>query len=112
MQQEVGQVALGVHEDGRDALQGGFFQHNHRQAGLAGAGHPGDHGVGGQIVRVIKDLVFPHLALLQVIFLAKEKFIGFTGHRASCWVWMVLVYNMTVQGRASFYSAQFQTSSH
>ena len=35
MQQQVGEVALGVDHDGRDILQGGFFEQTDAQAGLA-----------------------------------------------------------------------------
>ena len=55
MEQEIGQVALGVNHQGGDALQGGLFQQGDAQAGLAGTGHSGDDGVGGQVGGVVEE---------------------------------------------------------
>ena len=55
MQQQVAQVALGIDDNRRDAVQGGLFEQADAQSGLARAGHAGHHPVGGQVSRVIQQ---------------------------------------------------------
>ena len=55
LQQQVGDVALGIDEDGRHAIQRGLFQQTDAEAGLAAAGHAHADGVGGQIAGIVVD---------------------------------------------------------
>jgi hypothetical protein len=67
VQQQVGQVALGIDDDGGNAVQGGFFQQANAQASLAGAGHTRHHGMGGQISGVIVERLVEGFALDWVV---------------------------------------------
>ena len=49
-QQQVGQVALGVDDDGRHAVDGRLLEQVDAQAGLAAAGHADKHGMGDQVL--------------------------------------------------------------
>ena len=51
----VGQVALGVNENSRDALQSGFFKQDNAQTCFARAGHTHNNAMGYQVFRVIKS---------------------------------------------------------
>ena len=72
-QQQVAQVSLGVDGDGRNAVDGGFFQQRQAQARLAAAGHADADGVRGQVLGVVEDQVLSGLALGQVVFAAEVE---------------------------------------
>ena len=54
-EEEVGEIALGVHGDDRDAVDQGFLEQGDSQAGLARAGHADDDRVGGEVAGVVED---------------------------------------------------------
>ncbi len=54
-QQQVGEVALGVDDHGRDAVDRGLLEQVDAEAGLAAAGHADDHGVRDQVARVVEQ---------------------------------------------------------
>ena len=53
---EVAHVTLRVEDQGRDPLRERLFEQHDPESGLAGAGHPDDHGVRGQVVRIEDQL--------------------------------------------------------
>ena len=55
VQEQVGQVAFGVNNDGGDILEGGLFEDANAQAGLARAGHAGDESVRSQVGGIVED---------------------------------------------------------
>jgi len=55
VQQVVGEVAFGVDQDGRDALQCGFFEQDNAHTRFARPGHTGYDCMGGEIAGVIED---------------------------------------------------------
>ncbi len=55
-EREVAHVALRVEDQGRDPLRERLLEQHDPEAGLAGARHPDDHGVCGQVVRVEDEL--------------------------------------------------------
>ncbi len=52
---QVGQVALGVDDDRRDAIDGGFFQQTDAEAGLATPRHAHAHAVSDEVLRVVQE---------------------------------------------------------
>jgi hypothetical protein len=54
-QQQVRDVALGVDDQRRDAVEGRFLEQRDAQAGLAGAGHADADGVRRQVLRVVQQ---------------------------------------------------------
>ncbi len=72
-QEQVGNVALGVDDDGRDVVQHGLFQQVDAQAGLAGAGHADHDGVGGQVARVVVDHLVDELLGARLVAAAQVK---------------------------------------
>ncbi len=76
MQEQVGQVAFGIDQNGRDALERGFFHQANAQTGFPGTGHAGDNGVRGQVHRVIIERLLDLPGIFQVILAAKIKLIG------------------------------------
>lgn len=55
VEEGVGDVAFGVNHEGREALEGGFFEEPDTQAGFAGAGHADDDGMGGEVGGVVEE---------------------------------------------------------
>ena len=53
-EQQVAEVALGIDGDDRDAVDGGFFEQRQAEARLAAAGHADAHGVGGEVLGVVR----------------------------------------------------------
>jgi len=71
----VGEVALGVDQNGRNPLQGGFFEQDNAHTRLSGAGHAGYHGVSGEITWVvISELVGDDRPGSKVVSLTEVKF--------------------------------------
>ena len=70
-QEQVGHVALGIDDQGGDAIEGRFFQQDDTQAGLAAAGHAQADGVGRQVAGIIVHSLIEGLALRQVILLSQ-----------------------------------------
>ena len=66
-EQQVGEIALGIDDDGRDAVDGRFLDQRQAQAGLAAAGHADADRVGDQVLRVVEDQAVLRLLLLPVI---------------------------------------------
>ena len=76
MQQQVGQVAFGIDQNGRHALHCRFFHQVNAQAGLARPGHSGYQRMGGQVGRIVlKDLVGQFIQV-GVKYFSKIKFVG------------------------------------
>ena len=53
-QQQVAEVALRIDRDHRHAVDRGLFDQVDAEAGLAAAGHAGDHAVGDEVGRVVE----------------------------------------------------------
>ncbi len=83
VQQEVGQVPFGIDDDGRDALQRRFFEQGNAQTGFPGAGHPGDHRVGGQVGGIVGKGFLDRLFSGGIVIAAKIQF-GFRHPGISC----------------------------
>jgi hypothetical protein len=54
-QQQVGEVALGIDHDGRNAIERSFFQQREAQTGLAAAGHADAQGVRHEILGLVQS---------------------------------------------------------
>ena len=54
-QQQVGEVALRVNDDRRDAVDRGLLEQREAQAGLSAAGHADADGVGDKVLRVVQE---------------------------------------------------------
>ncbi|MDP2999605.1 MAG: hypothetical protein Q8N47_19100 [Bryobacterales bacterium] len=52
-QQQIGQIALGIDHDGRNAVDRRFLQQADTKAGLAAAGHAHADGVRDQVARIV-----------------------------------------------------------
>ncbi len=72
LQKQVGQVALGVDDDARDAVDGRLFEQADAQAGLARAGHADDDAVRRQIAGVVHDVFVRQDGPLAQVVLAAE----------------------------------------
>ncbi len=70
-QKQIGHIALGVNDNGRDALQGCFLQKVNAQPRLAAAGHAHTDGVGGQVPALVEHRLGEHLTLLRVVAFAQ-----------------------------------------
>ena len=66
-EEQVTQVAFGVNQDGRDAINGRLFDQADAQAGLARTGHPHTNGVGYQVFGIVEDEAILHRFFRQVI---------------------------------------------
>ena len=55
LQEQVGEIALGIDDQRRDAVDGGFFQHADAESGLSTARHSDAYGVGDQIFAVVQE---------------------------------------------------------
>ena len=55
IEQQVGQVTLGIDTDRRHAVDGGLFKQRQAKTGFAAAGHAHAHGMGGQVARVVQQ---------------------------------------------------------
>ena len=71
-EQQIAEIALRVDADGRDAVDGGFFEQREAQARLAAAGHAHADRVRGEVLRVVEDQVVERRALARGIELAPE----------------------------------------
>ncbi len=70
----VGEVALGVNEDGGDALERGFFQQDDAQTGFTRPGHTNDDAMGNQVLGIIKsEFVWDDFAFIKIVGIAKVK---------------------------------------
>ena len=65
-QQQVAHVALGIDDDGGDAVERGLLDQADAQAGLAGAGHADAHRVGGQVLRFVEQRFFRRFPRLGI----------------------------------------------
>ena len=54
-EEEVGDIAFGVDDDGGDAVEGGFFEEGEAEAGFAAAGHAEDDAVGDEVFGVVEE---------------------------------------------------------
>ena len=54
-EKQISKVSLGIDDDGRDSIEGGFFKNGQTKTGLPAAGHPDADGVGDEITRVVED---------------------------------------------------------
>jgi hypothetical protein len=66
-EQQVGQIALGIDEQRRHAVQRRLLDQGQAEAGLAAAGHPDAHRVGDQILRVVEEEILGGLLRLPVV---------------------------------------------
>jgi hypothetical protein len=71
-EQEVAQIALGIHHDGRDPVDGRFLQQPDAQAGLAAARHAHAHAVGDEVFRVVEEEV-ARLFRTKIVFPAEVE---------------------------------------
>ena len=72
LKQEVRQVALGVDDDGGDAVDGRLLEQRDAQAGLARAGHADDDAVGREVAGVVHDVLVGLDGLGGEVVLAAE----------------------------------------
>lgn len=54
-EEEIGEVAFGIDDDGGNAVDGGLFQQGEAEAGLAAAGHADADGVGDKVAGIVKE---------------------------------------------------------
>jgi len=80
MQEEVGQVALGIDDDGRGAVEGSFLEHTDTQTGLARSGHTGDHRMGCEIGRIQQQRIVGQCTRLGVKDSSKKIIRILKGH--------------------------------
>jgi hypothetical protein len=66
-EEQIGEVALGIDEDGRDAVDGRLLDERQAEAGLAAAGHAHADRVGDQVLRVVEDEAVLRFLLLPVV---------------------------------------------
>ena len=60
-QQQIAQVAFGIDDDGRDAVERRFLNQADAESGFAGTGHADAHRVGGQVLRFVEQRLFRRL---------------------------------------------------
>jgi len=90
-QQQVGDVALGVNDDGRDVVQHRLFEQGDAQAGLAAAGHAQHDGVRGQVARIIVDDLVGWLVRRRIESPAQVKGGGSFDKRHGAPRWWVVI---------------------
>ena len=66
-QHQVAQVALGIDDDGRDAVEGRLFEQADAEARLAAAGHAHADGVGHEVLGVVEQQIVLERARGQVV---------------------------------------------
>ena len=72
-QHQVAEVALGINDDGRDAVDGGLLDDVEAEAGLAAAGHAHDQTVRDQVLGVVEHQLGQALLLLQIVVATEIK---------------------------------------
>jgi hypothetical protein len=72
-EQEVGHVAFGVDDDGRDAVHGGFFEQRDAEPGFTAAGHADANPVGHEIFGVVEQGANLRFAAVKVIRASKVE---------------------------------------
>jgi hypothetical protein len=84
VQQHVGDIALGVDHQGGDAVESGFFQQVDTQAGLARASHAHHHGMGGQVLGIVKQRLSARLVSFGIEYASGKFAVCFRRSRLVC----------------------------
>ena len=72
-QKQIGNIALRINHDRRDAIHRRLFEQSKAKAGLARSGHAQHHPVRHQILRIIKHQTILDLLGLEIVFAPQIK---------------------------------------